>query len=39
MSLEDRVKMVQDYTQDYFKTAKLLDIPYEKVRYICEAEE
>ena len=36
MELEERVKELQELTDDYFKTAELLDITYDQVRNICE---
>lgn len=32
MKKEDRIKEVQELTQDYFKTAELLDLSYDEVR-------
>ncbi len=39
MNLNQRIKETQELTQNYFKTAELLDLSYEEVRSVCEEEE
>ena len=36
MNTEQRIIQTQRLTQDYFKTAELLDLTYDQVRSICE---
>ena len=39
MNRKQRIIETQELTRDYFKTAKLLEMTYEEVRQVCEAEE
>lgn len=39
MNKEERIKEVQEYTEDYFQTANLLNLTYDEVREVCENDE
>ena len=39
MDKKERILETQEFTQNYFKTAELLDISYDEVRSVCEEEE
>ncbi len=39
MNEKERILETQELTQNYFKTAELLNLSYEEVRGICEDED
>lgn len=39
MKIEERIKALQEITQDYIKTSELLDVSYDQVRSVCEEDE
>ena len=39
MKIEERILEVQELTNNYFKTAELLDLTYEEVRAVYEENE